>query len=71
MLKTINVNSDVNYCQFKVDFCFGWMSDASLATKNKNKRNNFYTTKIIEYYTKLTKIIIDGKQFEIHDKKRC
>ena len=31
----------------------------------------FYTTKIIEYYTKLTKIIIDGKQFEIHDKKRC
>ena len=42
-------------------FCFGWMSDASLATKNKNKRNNFYTTKIIEYYTKLTKIIIDGK----------
>ena len=50
-------------------FCFGWMSDASLATKNK--RNNFYTTKIIEYYTKLTKIIIDGKQFEIHDKKGC
>ena len=40
-------------------FCFGWMSDASLATQNKNNRNYFYTTKII----------IDGKQFEIHDKK--
>ena len=50
-------------------FCFGWMSDSSLATQNKNNRNYFYTTKIIEYYTKLTKIIIDGKQFEIHDKK--
>ena len=51
-------------------FCFGWMSDASLATKNK-KMDYFCTTKIIEYYTKLTKIIIDGKQFEIHDKEGC
>ena len=46
-----------------------WLDERRVACNQKQKKkNNFYTTKIIEYYTKLYKIV-DGTRFEIHDKK--